>query len=681
MSQTYQHWRLETDLDRILWLTLDRANSPVNSLSKAVFDEFEKILTDIKADLPLGVVIVSGKKKGFIAGADVTQFTELKTQEQAFEVIRQAQLVLDQLEALPIPTLALINGFCLGGGTELALACRYRIACDVPETKIGLPEVKLGIHPGWGGTVRLPLLVGAPSAMQVMLTGNPLSARAAKRMGVVDEALPLRELKRAAVSYMKNPPAKHQPNFLARLSNSALVRPWLGKMFYHQLTKNKVLEAHYPAPFAIIRNWIQDGAQGADAMINEAKSISRLMVGETARNLLRVFFLQNTLKELGKGSQRAIDRVHVVGAGTMGGDIAAFCAYKGLHVTLQDQSAEKIAPAILRASRLFQKKLKQPRLVEAALDRLLPDQQGSGVAQADLIIEAIFENVEVKQKLFQSMESKIKTGAILATNTSSIPLEEIASALNHQDLVGIHFFNPVSKMPLVEVVHAENTPASVVQAAAAFVTKIGRFPVVVKSKPGFLVNRVLMPYLMEAMHLLQEGVPMKVIDQAALKFGMPMGPITLADTVGLEVCLSVAEKLTLAYGGQVPSALRDMVSQGQLGVKSGQGFYRYVNGKKVESTATSGNSNNTLINEAEIIDRLILCMVNEAVACLHEKIADSADLIDAGMIFGTGFAPFRGGPLHYARTRGVTEIVARLLQFTEQFGERFTPKEGFDQLK
>lgn len=668
----YKHWRLDKDQEGLLWLTFDREGAPVNSLSREVFDELDDILNVLVKTPPKGLAIVSGKEKGFIAGADISQFVDLKTADEAFDLIRQAQIILDKLEAMPFPTVACIHGFCLGGGTELSLACKYRIATDDAGTKIGLPEVNLGIHPGWGGTVRLPLLVGVFDAMKVMLTGRSFSGRAMKHMGAVDECVPERELKRAARYYLLNQPAPQKPKWYKTLPATPFLRQFIGNILYSQLKKEKVIKAHYPAPYAIVRNWVRDGARG-NAMINEAKSIAELMVSDTARNLVRVFFLQSAMKNIAKGSTFKPKHVHVIGAGTMGGDIAAYCAYKGLYVTLQDQSPERIAPAIGRAYKLFKKKLKQPNVIQLAMDRLQPDVEGRGVARADLIIEAVFEDLKVKQEIFKKVEALAKPTAILATNTSSIPLEEIATSLQAPErLVGIHFFNPVAKMMLVEVVRGAQTSEAIVKDAAKFVTQISRSPIAVKSSPGFLINRILMPYLMEAMHMLGEGVAAQTIDHAATQYGMRMGPVTLADMVGLDICLSVAKELTQSFGGEVPSRLKEMVQAGNLGVKSGRGFYEYKNGKPVKAADAPAAANMDILQ-----DRLILVMVNEAMACLSEQVVADADTLDIGMIFGTGFAPFRGGPMNYAKHRGYTEVVQTLESLAKQFGPRFTPHAGW----
>lgn len=679
----YQNFKLETDQNNIVWLWVDRANASANSLSKDVFSELDEIIDALtkKSKNIKGVIIASAKKKGFIAGADISQFVHLKTTKEAFELIRQPQIILDKLEALStkIPTVAMIDGFCLGGGLELALACRYRVAANTAETMIGLPEVKLGIHPGWGGTVRLPKLIGALQAMQMILPGAAYPAKKCFKLGIVDAAVPVRMLKRAAIDFILKKPKKHKPNFLSNLYNLFFIRKVLGKLLIQNLRAKKVNPEHYPAPYAVVNNWVKDGTNN-NAMINEAKSISSLMLGETARNLVRIFFLQEKLKGIGKqGGGFKPTWVRVIGAGTMGGDIAAWCAFKGMRVTLQDQSPEKIAPAIARAAKLFSEKLREPRLIQAALDRLQPDIKGDGIAHADVIIEAVFENLSVKQGIFSLLEAKAKPDAILATNTSSIPLEEIGTVLkNPGRLVGIHFFNPVSKMPLVEVVYGKNTSDETVHRTAAFVGLISRSPLPVASSPGFLVNRVLMPYLMEAMLLFEEGNSPATIDQVAVDFGMPMGPIALADKVGLDVCLSVAENLMQYFGGEVPERLKSMVKAGKLGVKSGQGFYTYKNGKPIKSgkpekwDATS--------KAADMSDRMILRMLNEAVACLFEGVVSEADLVDAGMIFGTGFAPFRGGPLQYAKTRGVNVVIARLESLTRKYGKRFEPQDGWKNL-
>ncbi len=671
LSNNYQNWRVRCDADHIAWLTLDKKNESANTVDQPIFDELEQILSEVdQAQDIKGMVIQSGKSSGFIAGANVEQFTQLHSVEAALTFVRRGQHIFNQLASLTKPTVALIDGFCLGGGLELALACRYRIAED-SRTKLGLPEVMLGIHPGWGGSIRLPRLIGAVAAMGLILTGRTISAKAAKNMGFVDVVAPRRYLVKAAKSYILTSPKVRKASWLQNLSNHRWVRPLLAKLFRYQLHK-KVRRSQYPAPYAVVDYWEKNGVEGEKAFTAEAESLAQLQQDATAKNLVRVFLLQTRLKSLGKETGLQGKHVHVIGAGTMGANIAAWCVYKGFKVTLQDKDTAALAKAVQSAFILFKQKLKARLKIQEAMDRLLPDLEGHGIASADVIIEAIFENLEVKQNLFKSLEANAKPEAILATNTSSIPLDEINQALkNPNRLVGIHFFNPVAKMMLVEVVRGKHTDETVFNQALSFVHELGKLPLPVKSSPGFLVNRVLMPYLMECMLLLNEGYPKEVIDTAAVEFGMPMGPVQLADTVGLDICLSVARNLTAHYGGEVPQKLIDMVTDKHLGVKTGQGFYIYTKqGKLVKEKACKkmGAPDRMLI-----IERLIYRLLNESAACLREGVVEDGDFCDAGMIFGTGFAPFRGGPIHYAQSLGKEALLATFDHLEKTFGERFKP--------
>jgi 3-hydroxyacyl-CoA dehydrogenase / enoyl-CoA hydratase / 3-hydroxybutyryl-CoA epimerase len=674
LDKKWKNWRFETDEDEIVWLHFDKADSSTNVLSSDVFEEFFVILDQLAEMNPKGLIILSDKKNGFIAGANIEEFTQLESKEETLELLRVGQSAFDKLEALPFPTLSLINGFCLGGGLEVALACDYRIALDDPKTRLGLPEVLLGIHPGWGGTMRMTRLIGAPAAMDLMLSGRTVNARAAKKMGIVDKITAQRHLKRAAKMLILRRPKKSKLGKLVSLANFAAARPLLAKYLRKQVAK-RAPEAHYPAPYAMIDLWEKHGGDDRSMLMEEAISVAGLMSEGTAKNLVRVFLLQERLKSLGKDVDFHPKHAHVIGAGIMGGDIAAWCAFKGMTVTLQDREPKFIAPAIKRAHALFKKRLKVPYLVQAAKDRLIPDHKGLGVKNADVIIEAIIENKQAKQELFSQIEPLLKPDTILATNTSSIPLDELSETLKQPDrLVGIHFFNPVAKMQLVEIVEGNNTSQENKDKAAKFCRCIDRLPLPVKSSPGFLVNRILMPYLMEAVKLLEEGVPAQVIDKAATDFGMPMGPILLADTVGLDICLSVAEILGAALGLNVPDALRKKVEIGELGAKSGKGFYQYKNGKKVKSKAGDSNIDNHF---EDITDRLILQMVNESIACLRESVIEDKELVDVGMIFGTGFAPFRGGPMHYMEDIGQQIIVDRLDELKGKYGNQFTADAGW----
>ncbi|MHB8747220.1 MAG: 3-hydroxyacyl-CoA dehydrogenase NAD-binding domain-containing protein [Gammaproteobacteria bacterium] len=673
MNDTLVHWRLERDADGIAWLHFNKADGSTNVLSEATLAQLDAQLVALSAQPPRGLVILSDKANGFIAGADVKEFTALTDKAGALALITRGQNVLDRLAKLPFPTLALIHGFCLGGGLELALACRYRLAEE--EARLGLPEVRLGIHPGFGGSVRLPVLIGAPAAMDLMLSGRTVRARAAAKMGLIDYAVPQRHLLRAARRMMLDaPPAKRAQGWKA-WTNHQWVRPLLAPLFKQQVAKRARAD-HYPAPYALIELWRKYGDEPVRMLPEEARSVANLIVTPTAQNLVRVFMLQDRLKSLGRAKDFTFKHVHVIGAGVMGGDIAAWCALRGLHVTLQDQTPERVAPAIKRAYALFQQQLKLPRLVNAAMDRLVPDCHGRGVICADVVIEAIYENREAKQALCRHLEPQLKRGALLATNTSSIPLQELSTALsNPAQLVGLHFFNPVAKMQLIEIVTSTETDPQQAARAAAFARHIDRLPLPVTSTRGFLVNRILMPYLLEAVRLESEGVPARVIDKAALDFGMPMGPILLADTVGLDVCLSVADILAQGQPDIVPARLRERVLAGRLGKKSGQGFYSYAHGKPVPVHQPSRP-----YLPPDISDRMILRLLNEAVACRREGVVTDDDLLDAGVIFGTGFAPFRGGPLHYIKRVGAASLLARLRILEQRYGNRYQPDPGWDVL-
>jgi 3-hydroxyacyl-CoA dehydrogenase/enoyl-CoA hydratase/3-hydroxybutyryl-CoA epimerase len=638
----FQHWQLTRDGDGLEWLTLDRAGASTNTLSAAVMEELRAVLARLAADPPRGLVIRSGKANGFIAGADVDEFGELKSVDDATALVRRGWDIFQELAATPYPTLALVRGFCLGGGMELALACRYRVAVDEPATRLGLPEVMLGIVPGWGGIKRLPRLTGAPAALDLLLTGRTVDARRARKLGIADECVPPRIMENTARGVLLSKPPPRRVPFPLSLTLNRLVRPVIAAQARKQVA-SRARREHYPAPYAILDIWVKHDGDPLAAAPSDPASIAHLLQSPTARNLIRVFKLQERLKAFGKDSESAIRHVHVVGAGTMGGDIAAWCALRGLTVTLQDQNAERLAPAIGRAAKLFADRLRDPLRARDAFDRLVPDVAGDGVARADVIIEAIFENLEAKQKLFVALESKAKPTALLATNTSSIPLEDISAPLaDPTRLIGLHFFNPVARMMLVEIVVGRRTRADLVPVAAAFARKIDKLPLPVKSAPGFLVNRILAPYLMEAMRCVDEGIAPETVDEAALAFGMPVGPIELADSVGLDICLAVGKML--GGGAEPPKKLTELIAAGALGRKTGRGFYDWTGGKAAKRPPGAA--------AAVLAARLIDPMLAEARAALAEGIVADADLVDAGAIFGTGFAPFTGGPLHYVAARG-----------------------------
>jgi 3-hydroxyacyl-CoA dehydrogenase/enoyl-CoA hydratase/3-hydroxybutyryl-CoA epimerase len=672
MNKKSTHWRLETDADGVAWLALDKAGASTNSLSRDVMEELDAMLAEVARALPKALIVTSAKR-GFIAGADIKEFVGIRTPDQAYELIRQGQQVLDKLAALPCPTIAAINGFALGGGLEVALACRYRVLVDDAAATLGFPEVQLGVHPGFGGTVRAVRLAGPVAAMDLMLTGRTIRPKQALALGLVDRLAPVEQLDKTAKQIALAPPAPRGPKFVHRLLNSALVRPILAGQMRAQVAKRARPE-HYPAPYAMIELWQRYGGKGERAYEAEARSMAQLLCTPTSRNLVRVFFLQDRLKSAAKAGGEPARHVHVVGAGVMGGDIATWCATRGLTVTLQDRGEQYIAPAIERARKFLEKRYPDQAKRDETLARLRPDVEGSGVATADIVIEAIFEDLNAKRELFARIEPKLKPLAVLATNTSSIVLEQLAQNLAAPErLIGLHFFNPVARMPLIEVIHGERTQPHKVQAGLAFARQIDKLAIACRSSPGFLVNRVLMPYLSEAVRAAEEGVPLALIDRAAEEFGMPMGPIELADVVGLDVVMSVG-KVFFQSGAQVPHVLSIRYEQKKFGKKSGEGFYLW-RADKPQKPPAAGPA------PPDLQDRLLLPLINEAVAVLRERIVEDADLIDAGVIFGAGFAPFRGGPLTYARARGVDQILARLEELRSTYGERFAPDAGWQLLR
>ena len=671
---TDKNWIPDVDDQGVVWLCLDSVDSKVNVLSTTVLTELDELLDEYAKSAPAGLVICSGKDRSFVMGADIKEFTQIESAEQAESVVRLGHKLMDKLEDLKCPTVAVINGFCLGGGLEMAMACDYRIAFAGSKRIIGLPEVNLGLHPGFGGTVRSVQIAGVRAAMQLMLTGKPIAPAKARSIGLIDKLTADGKWRDDALDLIRGKPPKQRAPLLDRILNLGLLRPIIRNTLLKQV-RSKARPEHYPAPYAMIDIWSTYGGSGAAGYAAEARSFAKLMISDTSRNLVRVFFLQNQLKGQGNASDTRVERVHVVGAGVMGGDIAAWCALRGLTVTLQDREQKYIDPALQRAGKLFAKRVRDDDKRNATTKRLRADVAGDGAADADLVIEAIFENLEAKQALYQDLQRKMKAGALLATNTSSIRLEDLRTVLDEpRRFIGLHFFNPVAMLPLVEVIRCEDTDRDALDAGFAFTKDIGKLPLECASSPGFVVNRILAPYMGEAMHLAEEGVALRRIDAAAEAFGMPMGPVELADTVGLDVALHVSRVLGAAMDRPVPEALKSMVEAGQLGRKSGQGYYRWEDGKAVKPAAGDGSI------PGDIEDRLILPMVNEAVACLHDGVVSDPDLLDAGVIFGTGFAPFRGGPINYARERGVDDVVECLEKLARDHGPRFAPHSGWSAL-
>lgn len=629
------NFKLSIDAQGVAWLGIDCTDSSVNRLSSDVLAELMSVLDHFERQPPAGLVIHSAKPAGFIAGADIREFDALDHPEAVQELVARGWNAFERLASVRYPTLALVRGHCVGGGLELALACRYRLAVDQPDTSFALPEVMLGIFPGWGGMKRLPALIGAPAALDMMLSGRAVDARKAQRLGLVDARVPARLQMQAASQHLRSGKRPARAHGLGRLLNLKPLRPLVMRQTSKKLNERDPYQ-HYLAPRAILEIWGRhDGnALAAPALIKE------ITKSDTARNLIRVFHLQERLKKYGKASEAAVDirHVHVVGAGVMGGDIAAWCALKEIKVTLQDQDRERIAAAQGRAHALYARRLKDERLIRAAMDRLIPDPLGHGVSHADLIIEAITENLAAKQALYARIEPRMKEGAVLASNTSSLSLLALGAQLREPGrLAGIHFFNPVAKMPLVEVVETDTLAPAARATALAFVGKLGKLPLPVKDAPGFLVNAVLAPYMLEAMRCVDEGLTPETIDEAMKVFGMPMGPLELADTVGLDIVHAAGQQL--AGEQAIPACLEARLSRKELGRKTGRGFYQWKDGKPVKKEPGTP--------PAELAQRLISPLVDKTREQVGQGIIADADLADAGVIFGTGFAPFSGGPLYW----------------------------------
>ncbi len=670
----YQDWRVTRDQDDVAWAILDKAGSSANTIDERVLEELNAILDRLEQRRPKGLVIRSGKRGGFVYGADINQFREIKDTTAAAAQMTRAHEVIDRLEALTIPVVAVVHGAALGGGLELALACHVRIG--VEGGTFGFPEVQLGLHPGLGGTARLPRLIDPIEAMTAMLTGASIHDRKAKALGLIDALVPERHVHAAVMAAVAGKLEPRPPNLLDRLKESAPARRLVAKQMRAQ-ADGRAPHAHYPAPYALIALWETHGGDFAAMKAAEIESFSKLLVTETSRNLVRVFFLRETLKALA-GRPPKVDHVHVIGAGAMGGDIAAWCAWRGLTVTLGDVDPKPIAGAIKRAADLYAKIGRKDGLrIRDALDRLIPDPRSQGLAKADLVIEAGPERLELKHSIYAATEPKMKLGAVLATNTSSIPLQALAEGLQRPErLVGLHFFNPVSRMQLVEVVRHDRLDPAVEAFARGFTGLIDRLPAPAKSAPGFIVNRALTPYLAEALMMLDQGYRPETIDRAAEDFGMPVGPVELADQVGLDIAVAVADSLKRDLGWALPDPpdwLRKKVKDGQLGRKTGQGIYTWADGKAVKAKDAPAP-------DLDLADRLVLPLLNTCVTLLREGVAADEDVIDAAMIFGSGFAPFRGGPMHYAHARGPAEVRAKLTSLAEIHGERFAPDPGWDAL-
>jgi 3-hydroxyacyl-CoA dehydrogenase/enoyl-CoA hydratase/3-hydroxybutyryl-CoA epimerase len=645
-SAHLKNWRFHIDLEKIAWAVIDVPGQSQNTLGRGAIEELDALLTAVadgaRSNAIRGVVVMSGKDNSFIAGANIKEFDDLKTEAEVVEVIRAVTNIFDRVERMSVPVVAAIHGYCLGGGLEFALACHYRI-CDREEgTRIGLPEVKLGIIPGLNGAARWVRQSGPLNSIPHMIKGSMLRPSQAKAAGVIDQVVPTHhELRWAARNaVMKKRTSKRATSAWAPIWKFEPARAYVAKRMRKE-TAAKVSEEHYPAPFRLIDLFEKHGGGYEDIKREETRAFAPLLLSEQSKNLRRVFLLTEMLKaEAPKDGYKPM-RAHVVGAGTMGADIAMTCAAQGMEASLQDVSAEAVNKALERAGGFFKKRLHSSLEASKAKARLIGDPSGANLHRADVVIEAIYENLEAKQKLFAELEKKAKPGALLATNTSSIPIEQIAEALQDKGrLIGLHFFNPVALVPLVEVVRGPQSREEEVRRGAGFAIRIGKMPLIVKSAPGFLVNRTLAPYMLGAVQRLADGVAKEKIDAAAEHFGMPVGPIELVDVVGLDVALSVAKVLNLPIPEGHP--FMKLIEEKKLGKKTGEGFYKWVDGKAVKGSHSFAKADLAVLGR-----ELIAPLIDASEKALADGIVASADQVDAGVIFGTGFAPFLGGPLHY----------------------------------
>ena len=633
------HWLANVDEDGIAWLYLQTVGKSVNVLNNAVMTELECLLDRLENNKDLrGVALLSGKKGGFVYGADIHEFETLKTASEVANHMLYVHGLFNRIEALPVPSCVGVDGIAVGGGLEIALTFDRLFITSSSKTKLGFPEVNLGIMPGYGGSGRAYGRIGTKAVLDMMVSGRPIGSMDAIKTGLADELVDKSDYFEESMREWIIGCSGEKPIFTQTESAADATAIAAAKDKYLKRLRSD----HTPAPAAIIEHVENFGHDKSAMSAGEIDVFPNLMVSSASKNLRRVFYLTDAVRRSARGASN-IKRLHVVGAGVMGGDIAAIGAMAGLEVTLADMNESAILSSIARAKKLFERRLKSDEKVASALARLRADLDGNGAIDADLIIEAVAERLEVKQAVFKNLEVVSKATAILATNTSAIPLEDIATALNAPErLIGLHFFNPVPVLPLVEVIWSKYSDPEIVSRGMQFAGQIGKMPIRCKSAPGFLVNRALLPYIFKAIEAVAGGEKADHIDEALVDFGMPMGPIELADQIGLDVCLDVGIVLGMPPATKV--LLDEKCKAGTIGRKSGSGFYEWDGNRAIRAHQSKDPR-----VMAAIAKNMLAPMIEECRQAVDENVVDSADSADAGMIFGIGFPGFRGGPLNWSK--------------------------------
>ncbi|HYS54009.1 MAG TPA: 3-hydroxyacyl-CoA dehydrogenase NAD-binding domain-containing protein [Thermoanaerobaculia bacterium] len=672
----------------------DLPGEKVNKFSSTVMMEFARVVDDMERARDIRrIVIASGKPTIFIAGADVSEFTKASTPELAREYTRFGQQTFHRFSKLPQVKVAAINGACLGGGCELAISCDWRVMSDSPKATIGLPETKLGIFPAWGGTTKLPRLIGLPAALDIILKGKSLDGRRAKRVGLVDEVVAAAILLDVAKQFTTLGQRHDETRTRFYIEGNPLAR----SVIFSKARKAVLSETHghYPAPLKAIEVMEAGMSGGVErGLEREVEEVAPLILGEVAQNLVRLFFMmEESKKDKVAARPRDIASVGVLGAGVMGGGIAYIVADKSdSAIRMRDINWNALAGGLKAAARIWKRQVETRRITRGEMQRKIArvttTTDWTGFQHADLVIEAVVENLDVKRKVLAEFESIAKDGAIFASNTSTLPITDIAANAQHPDrVVGMHFFNPVDRMPLVEVIRGAKTSDESLVTVANFARKLGKTVVICNDGPGFVVNRVLGPYMNESGFLLEEGNTIESIDAAMIDFGMPMGPMALLDEVGIDVAAKVAGILRERFAGRVQQQSRVvevLYADHRLGKKGGKGLYFYENSKRRDPDAAVykllGVSMPRPVNAREAVERMVFAMINEAALILDEKIVGSAAELDLAMIMGTGFPPFRGGLLRYADSVGPPNIVARLDELASRYGPRFKPTEPLRRL-